>query len=112
MKHPAYRLLSRLSTAANGCWEWQGGQNDGGYGVMRYLGARNVRIHRLMWELRHGSIPSGLLVCHHCDNRICGNPDHLFLGTIIDNMLDRDRKGRVAHGDNHYKRRQMRRQND
>lgn len=105
--HPARKVLDRLITAPNGCWEWPGYCNDGGYGIVRYLGRRRMRVHRLIYELFNGPISDDLSVCHHCDNRVCCNPTHMFLGTIWDNMRDRDMKGRVAHGDNHYKRRRM-----
>ena len=81
----------------NGCWEWNEGQAKHffGYGVMRANG-KNYLTHRLAYELRHGEIPAGMQVCHHCDNPRCCNPDHLFLGTGTDNQRDKKLKGRAA----------------
>ena len=54
--------------------------------------------YRVAWELIHGPIPAGLLICHHCDNPQCVRPDHLFLGTHKDNQQDKVKKGRAAIG--------------
>ena len=57
---------------------------------------RALGAHRVAWMLANGPIPPGMCVCHHCDNPRCVELSHLFLGTMADNMRDRDRKGRCG----------------
>jgi len=64
-----------------------------GYGAF-WIGGGLDTSHRAAWRLTRGSIPAGLQVLHHCDNRRCVRPDHLFLGSQSDNMRDCERKGR------------------
>lgn len=76
------------------CWLWTRSKNDSGYGRC-YVGNRVYRLaHRVVWELANGPIPAGMCVCHSCDTRSCIRPDHLFLGTPIENNDDKVRKGR------------------
>jgi hypothetical protein len=70
-----------------------------GYGTL-YAEGRHQGAHRLAWELANGrAIPAGLFICHRCDNPLCVNPDHLFLGTHTDNMRDMIAKGRARGWD-------------
>ena len=51
---------------------------------------------RIAYELTYGPIPAGMNACHVCDNPICCRPDHLFLGTQVDNIRDMHNKGRQS----------------
>lgn len=80
----------------DGCWLW-GLRPNGRYGMFK-VGSRpdrrSIRAHRFAWEITNGAIPVGKMVLHRCDVPLCVRPDHLFLGTALDNAQDRERKGR------------------
>lgn len=91
-------LLSRCAETANGCLEYQGCIQGNGYARATVRGKPD-HAHRHAYRLANGcEIPSGMDVCHRCDNRRCINPAHLFIGTREDNMRDAVRKGRQAKG--------------
>ncbi len=80
---------------SEGCWIWEGCRHPDGYGRF-WLNGKHQPAHRVAYAITHGPIPEGLWVLHRCDNPPCVRPDHLFLGTSLDNVSDRDRKGRGA----------------
>jgi hypothetical protein len=101
----------------DGCWIWRGGRKGhpthrygafivgkqrriGPRSANRFEGGKSYAVHRLSWEWANGrDVPKGMLVCHTCDNPICVRPDHLFLGTHLENNRDRSAKGRNGGGD-------------
>lgn len=95
-----YTLLQRLLNKVivnevTDCWEWQGGKNNIGYGLMRDE-KRMRTVHRVSYEEHSQTkIPAGMSIMHSCDNPLCANPAHLRLGTHQQNMQDMYAKGRA-----------------
>lgn len=111
------RLVDRLwenidwaNPTDTGCLLWTGSRTCYGYGGIAVglfpedralfpgCPSRTIAASRAIWALYFGPILAGMCVCHACDNRLCCNPDHLFLGTTQENTDDRIRKGREARG--------------
>ena len=93
-------------TKTDRCWLWSGDTNDWGYGRLSVQG-KPVRAHRYSYEKHYGVQPGKRLVCHTCDVPNCVRPDHLFLGTDLDNSRDAKRKGMlipppVAYGEDRW----------
>jgi len=78
------------------CWVYIGGIGKDGYGVAWFNG-KCFRAHRLAYQLFRGTIPKRKHICHHCDNPPCINPNHLFVGTALDNARDCIQKGRTNY---------------
>ena len=88
--------FQRKVQITDSCWLWTGClKKRDGYGWVG-RNKKQMGAHRYAWILINGPIPDGLCVLHKCDNPPCVNPDHLFLGTQVDNIRDMQSKGRQA----------------
>ncbi len=96
------RFWSQVNKS-DGCWLWTGATDKDTYGVITIRPPKRlVKAHRLSWALTHGPVADGLMVLHHCDTPRCVRPDHLFLGTHLDNKRDEILKGRQVSGSAHH----------
>lgn len=93
---PKENLLVRFEkhfVKTNGCWEWLGSRGCGGrYGRFGFNG-RNALAHRVSYIIYRSEVPLGMSICHSCDNGLCVNPGHLWIGTHAENMKDKEIKG-------------------
>ena len=82
--------VNKLSN--DGCWNWTGTVNQKGYGMIGCrrlnIGVNSIGAHRFSWLINIGEIPKGMWVLHKCDNKLCVNPNHLYLGDHLDNVKD------------------------
>ena len=92
-RNPVVRFLEKTAVDERGCHIWQSTIHRDGYGKFWFKGA-NPQAHRVAYTLFKGEIPDGMCVLHKCDVRKCVNPEHLFLGSLLDNIADMDTKGR------------------
>jgi len=98
---PSIRFLRQAETNnldPSACWIWKGNINSNGYGRF-VIGNKHKLAHRVSFELFVGNIPDGQNVCHTCDDRLCVNPHHLWLGSQSENLADAVSKGRLTPPD-------------
>lgn len=89
------RIARNTVTLPSGCIVYTGkSTNHSGHKTIHHAG-KDRSVHRVAWELANGPIPAGLVIRHKCDNPPCVNVDHLELGTVADNVRDRDQRGRL-----------------
>lgn len=97
-------ILANIKISKTDCWEWQKCITPSGYAAVKDLDERtqkkgnsqkNILVHRLSYMIFKGEIPKNKFVCHSCDNRVCCNPNHLWLGSHKDNSRDALKKGRL-----------------
>jgi len=94
---PEDKFWRRVDIEANEiCWNWLGAVDGGNYGIFRSSIFSEIKTHRISWYLTYGKIPQDMWVLHKCDNPICCNPQHLFLGNNQDNINDKVLKNRQS----------------
>lgn len=101
------RFWAKVQKLNNDCWIWTASQDKDMYGKFKIVkdGKKiDIRAHQYSWQLHTGRpLVKGMVICHKCDHPYCVNPDHLFLGEVIDNNRDAVSKGRNPHGETHGK---------
>lgn len=100
--------LAKYTAMANerGCTLWTGSKKGNAKYAYNFYPWANIdwkgyAAHRLQWEILKGPIPDGMKVCHHCDEPLCMNIEHHFLGTAKENTRDMIQKGRAKYGEKH-----------
>lgn len=78
-QHVYRRFWEKVKKFENGCWEWQGCVDSGGYGCFLAGDGKTTGAHRYSWLLSGKSLPRNLPLSHRCGNHKCVNPDHLEL---------------------------------
>jgi len=102
MKLTTQTIKDRVQISDSGCWMWSGARKNCRRGTHRYgwvtFNGKQMSAHRAVWILFYGEIENGKVICHRCDEPGCVNPDHLFIGTQADNVVDMIVKGRNRVG--------------
>lgn len=94
------RFMEKVTISEDGCWYWTAFCMKNGYGLFRFPNGHKLA-HRVAYSLFNGDLDPKLDVMHSCDNPNCVNPEHLSLGTRLENMADAKKKGRMVKGEKH-----------
>jgi len=99
-QHPAKRFWPKVDASKGpmSCWEWTASQTSGGYGRFNFDGEVWAASRWVMYQLNGASLRSEDWVLHKCDNSLCCNPSHLYIGTPSDNVWDQIKRGRSMRG--------------
>ena len=93
------RLLAKVRKSETGCWEWIGGKDQDGYGLLS-INDKSQRASRISFEVFNcQKVPNGKCICHTCDNPSCINPGHLFVGSALENAHDMIQKKRARYAE-------------
>lgn len=102
----AARLWKRIdkSGGEDACWPWTGSRAKSGHGQIN-IGGSVFKCHRVTLHLTSSPPSQTHYACHTCDNGWCCNPKHLYWGTAISNVADRESRGRRKgpSGTTHHK---------
>ena len=88
----SFTLLEKLAALSmpepnSGCRLWISTVTPAGYGQLSFAGVR-LYAHQAAWSCKHGPIPKGKWILHHCDVRCCIEEPHLYAGDVRDNVND------------------------
>lgn len=87
------------------CLVWTRAKDDNGYGRVGGYQQGTAFAHRVSMEIKlKRRLSSQEEVLHTCDNPPCCNPEHLYVGTQVENTRDAMVRDRVAFGERHWKR--------
>lgn len=94
-RRPAIERFWEKVDKSGDCWIWTAYKSPAGYGSFGVRAGESPQLaHRVSYRMTHGDIPEGMQVLHSCDNPPCVRPEHLSLGTGLDNVRDMFSKGR------------------
>jgi len=94
------RFMSHVNKHESGCWLWTAYcMKKNGYGFFS-TPSKHELAHRVSYRLFNGELDKRD-VMHKCDVRNCVNPEHLVLGTRLENMQDAKLKRRISIGEKH-----------
>ena len=104
LDYKAYLVDRCRLNSSTGCLEWQRARNKWGYGTLKLKGIPESLAHRAAWVIFNGEVPTGKYVLHKCNNPLCCNVEHLYIGTQFDNMRDVKLQGtkRYTSGTTHH----------